>query len=437
MVTDPILVQAPGVFAGPPHWTYYINVRGVKPVAEAEGEVFAAVQNSVRRRFRHFVALEDRLRTQCAGAILPPRPNKHPTRAIDEATSRQSSQFALQRALELETYLNALRLHPIAGNSVPLRLFLTLPDHIGVAWPEVSSSIFTRLTEVGTSTAVKVAESTTAVISEMSSEQQTIAGEDNRRILELASSEGLRIGSVVLAVPKIEGCIAATGELGSVMGINGLEMQKLANLVQAQDKELGRPFDILSGGLLRCGRRTTRLAVELGAAGQSFSMQLKLCRNERLAFLDRRSALARRREARKEGEKRSQRIMMHQHSMQGVGRYGMSDMEAPVTDEFAIEAIRDADEVGRRLDFEVQRIAQMRQKQWPEDLKVMAANLKESCAERRAIWEACHKTFMEEFSVDSGSVVHEQGEDLQILPETHIEEAVLQNGLSTVEGPSS
>merc|ERR1740124_1356662 len=25
-VTDPILVQAPGVFAGPPHWTYYINV---------------------------------------------------------------------------------------------------------------------------------------------------------------------------------------------------------------------------------------------------------------------------------------------------------------------------------------------------------------------------------------------------------------------------
>lgn len=420
-VTDPILVQPPGVFAGPPHWTYYINVRARKTVAEVQGEKFSAVQNSVRRRFRHFVALEDRLRNVCKGAILPPRPNKHPTRAIDEATSRQSSQFALQRAAELETYLNALRLHPIAGNSVPLKLFLTLPDHIGVAWPEVSSSIFTRITEVGTSTAVKVAESTSAVISELSTEQQTIAGEDNQRILALASSEGLRIGSVVQAVPKIEGAITLVGELGNIISLNGLEMQKLANLVLTHDKELGRSFDILSSGLLRSGRRTTRLAVELGAAGQSFSMQLKLCRYERMAFLDRRSSLARRREARTEAEKRSQRLMMHQHP-QHMGRYGMTDTEVIATDEFAIDAIRDADEVGRRLDCEVGRIAHIRQKQWPEDLKVMAANLKESFAERRAIWEGCHKTFMEDFSASSGSTVYgqdeDQGEDRQHRPES-------------------
>jgi len=431
-VSDPILVQAPGVFAGPPHWTYYINVRGMKKVAEVNGEEFSAVQNSVRRRFRHFVALEDRLRNVCPGAILPPRPNKHSTRAIDEATSRQSSQFALQRAGELETYLNALRLHPIAGNSLPLKLFLTLPDHIGVAWPEVSSSIFTRLTEAGTSTAIKVAESTSAVISELSNEQQTIAGEDNHRILALASSEGLRIGSVIQAVPKIEGTIVLVGELGNIMSMNGLEMQKLSNLVVTHDKELGRPFDILSSGLLRCGRRTTRLAVELGASAQSFSMQLKLCRYERLAFLDRRSALARRREARKEAEKRSQRLMLHQHSLQSMGRYGTTETELPVTDELAMDAIRDADEVGRKLDFEVGRIAQIRRKQWPEDLKVMAANLKESFAERRAIWEGCHKTFMEEFSADNSSVVHEQGGDPQLLPEKVAEDTGLQNGLPDV-----
>jgi len=72
----------------------------------------------------------------------------------------------------------------------------------------------------------------------------------------------------------------------------------LSNLVVTHDKELGRPFDILSLGLLRCGRRKTRLAVELGTAAQSFSMQLNLCRYERLAFLDRRLALGRRRKTR-------------------------------------------------------------------------------------------------------------------------------------------
>jgi len=237
---------------------------------------------------------------------------------------------------------------------------------------------------------------------------------------------------VIQAVPKIEGTIVLVGELGNIMSMNGLEMQKLSNLVVTHDKELGRPFDILSSGLLRCGRRTTRLAVELGASAQSFSMQLKLCRYERLAFLDRRSALARRREARKEGEKRSQRLLLHQHSLQSVGRYGTAETELPVTDELAMDAIRDADEVGRKLDFEVGRIAQIRRKQWPEDLKVMAANMKESFAERRAIWEGCHKTFMEEFSADNSSVVHEQGEDPQLLPEKVAEDTVLQNGLPDV-----
>jgi hypothetical protein len=70
-VTDPILVQSPGVFAGPPHWTYAVVVRDVKKV-EGQNQ-FSAVVSNVRRRFRHFVALEERLRAECRGAILPPR----------------------------------------------------------------------------------------------------------------------------------------------------------------------------------------------------------------------------------------------------------------------------------------------------------------------------------------------------------------------------
>lgn len=439
-VTDPILVQSPGVFSGPPHWTYCINVRSVETLTNVDGEEFSPLQSNVRRRFRHFVALENRLRRECPGAILPPRPDKHATRAIDEASTRQSSQFAIQRATDLEIYLNSLRLHPIAGSSPALHLFLTLPDHIGVAWPEVSSSIFTRLTEVGTSTAVKVAEGTSTVISELSSEQQTIAGEDNHNILALASSEGLRIGSVVQAVPKILGTIAQIGELGAITSVNGLEMQKLSNLVIAQDRELGQPFETLSSGLLRSGRRTTRLAVELAAAAESFNAQYKLSRYERLAFMDRRSALARRREARKEAEKRSQKLMLQQHAMQ-MGRYGIaqnSQMEIAATEEFAVEAVWEADEVGRRLEFEISRIATKRYKEWSEDLNIMVANLKETFAERTAIWEGCHQIFMGELTTDLGAVVVEEEEDLQLNPqEKDQDDSAGDNGVSSVMGVAS
>jgi hypothetical protein len=70
-VTDPILVQSPGMFAGPPHWTYAVVVRDMKKI-EGQQE-FSAVVSTVRRRFRHFVALEERLRADCKGAVLPPR----------------------------------------------------------------------------------------------------------------------------------------------------------------------------------------------------------------------------------------------------------------------------------------------------------------------------------------------------------------------------
>ena len=74
-VCDPILVQSPGVFAGPPHWTYAIVVRDEKKIPGQEE--FSAVVSNVRRRFRHFVALEERLRADCPGAILPPRYETH------------------------------------------------------------------------------------------------------------------------------------------------------------------------------------------------------------------------------------------------------------------------------------------------------------------------------------------------------------------------
>lgn len=333
------------------------------------------------------------------------RPDKHKTRAIDEASARQSTQFASLRARELETYLNALRLHPLAGKSSSLQLFLTLPDHIGAAWPEVSSSIFARLTEVGTSTAVKISEGTSAVISELNHESQIMAGEDNSELLALASAEGLRIGSVLQAVPKIEGMVAVFGELGERMSVGGLEIQKLNNVL-AHEREFCVPFEILASGLLRSGRRTSRLAVELGAAVQVFTLQYKLCRYERMAFADRRSALVRRRDARIAADKKAQKLIVQQHSMQSMGHHGMlsgAEREAAMSDEIAIDSYNDAETIGQILQCEVGRITDMRKKDWSMSLKVIAANMREAHAESAAIWEGCRNSFTAEINVFDGS----------------------------------
>ncbi len=325
------------------------------------------------------------------------RPNKHSTRAIDEATTRQSAQFALQRARELETYLNHLRLHPLAGKSPVLKLFLTLPDHLGIAWPEVSSSIFTRLTEAGASTAVKVAEGTSAVISDLSTENQIMAGEDHAELLALTSAEGMRIGSVLQAVPKVESAIGIMADHGDRMGDVALEMQKLVNNVLCHEKQYSVPFEVLSSGLLRCGRRKTRLTVELGAAAQAFTLQHKLCKYERLAFADRRSALVRRRDAKKEADTKAQKLVMQQHTLQSMGKFSKLDTygrEAAMSDEIAVDAIREAEEIGQTLLGEVGRIAKHRRSDWSMSLRVMAANMREAHAESSAIWEECKNTFL-------------------------------------------
>lgn len=80
-VSDPLLIQAPGGLLGlrqAPHWSYQI-VTTVLPLAPATTvHALPAPATTtqtwlVRRRFRHVVALEDRLRQDCPGAILPPR----------------------------------------------------------------------------------------------------------------------------------------------------------------------------------------------------------------------------------------------------------------------------------------------------------------------------------------------------------------------------
>jgi hypothetical protein len=80
LVTEPLLLQSsPGGLFGigqPPHWSYQITTELNTNVPQQNGPGGGGHHQGVwmvRRRFRHVVALEDRLRDDCPGAILPPR----------------------------------------------------------------------------------------------------------------------------------------------------------------------------------------------------------------------------------------------------------------------------------------------------------------------------------------------------------------------------
>jgi len=58
---------------------------------------------------------EDRLRAERAGAIWHHDLINNELRAIEEASRTQSAEFAIQRAAEVQVYLNSLFCHPHAS----------------------------------------------------------------------------------------------------------------------------------------------------------------------------------------------------------------------------------------------------------------------------------------------------------------------------------
>ncbi|CAD6272390.1 unnamed protein product [Miscanthus lutarioriparius] len=77
-------------------------------------------RHSVRRRFRDFVTLADRLAEAFRGQFVPPRPDKNTV----ESQVMQRDEFVAQRRAALERYLWRLAEHPAIGSSDELRVFL-------------------------------------------------------------------------------------------------------------------------------------------------------------------------------------------------------------------------------------------------------------------------------------------------------------------------
>lgn len=440
-VNDPMLLQAPSGFLGmvssPPHWSYQFTTK----IRGQPASVWI-----VRRRFRHVVALEDRVRAECPGAILPPRPDKHVSRALEEASAHQSAEFAWQRAAELERYLNALAVHPEVFGTQSLKMFLGLQDDMGTAWPEVSGNAFTRMSAMGSSAAANLStsgvglfgtaapaattpnQSTGVMSGVMGSVANSVgvgelaeaATEESAELLALSSSESVRMGAVLQAVPKLEGAVTLLREQGEGAGAVGMELNRLAKEVLAQgDRELSIPLEIFSAGLLRYGRRTKRLGQEIGQATMTaFQLQYKLCRYEKLAWGDRRNALAKRLKERGKADKRAQQLMhqQQQYPPRGSGYGGAYGGQlhmnqqlnggkhmdrivsnATMGDNMAAQAVRQCDEIGERLKREVNRVSFSRRMDWAKSMKVIASYMKEAASERVAIWESTRDTFLQTF----------------------------------------
>lgn len=300
----------------------------------------------------------------------------------------------MQRAAEMQGYLAELIRHPAVHGSVVLRLFLSLQDDLGTAWPEVSNNAWTRLASAGVGAAVKVSEQTQHLKDDYH--------EENAELLALQGSEQVRMGAVQQAVPKLEGALTLMREMSEQAGAVGMELGRLSKEVEHTDRELGQPIDILSSGLLRSGRRNKRLALELSAAMHTFSQQYKLCRYERMAFQDRRNALSRRAKERGRADQRAAQLMIQQRQMYQqpyVGINGMNPMErdAIMSDEMAVGAHQEADEIAQRLKSEINRVAYNRRQEWNSSVKVVASSMREALSERVAIWESCRESFLQNF----------------------------------------
>lgn len=319
-------------------------------------------------------------------------------------------------------------MHPVCSKSQVLRLFLALQDDVGTAWPEVSPNAFTRFGSVTQGVASKMADNLTGATSGggvaslhmegvANMHTGTSVGEDNAELIALVNTESLRMGAVLQAVPKLEGCVMLLGEEGDKGGAAGMEINKLSKDVDASDRELSLSLEVISQGLLRAARRSKQLSQELRTAMTPYVYQYKLCHYEKAAFEARRHALAKRQKERSKADSRAQRLaVLQRSSLHPVNNHGITaypnqmdqmEIQATISDEMAVGAINDCKDIGDRLKTEVNRVAFTRRADWSKSMKIIAAAMKEASSERVAIWESTRTSFLQAFPeyLDSNAAI--------------------------------
>jgi len=153
-------------------------------------------------------------------------------------------------------------------------------------------------------------------------------------------------------------------------------------------------------------------------------MQYKLCRYERMAFSDRRAAIVRRYKERGKADQRAAQLLLHQRQQQHLAGSHLSYVDrmaqdAALSDDLAIDAVQECEEIGKRLKEEVNRIAWNRKVEWNGSVKVIASAMKEAVTERVAIWETVRENFLQtfpEYNESSNTQSSPQGSIVSNIP---------------------
>lgn len=370
-------------------------------------------------------------------------PIKHATRALEEGDAQQSVEFAMQRAKELETYLNRLVHHPVCYSSAVLRLFLSLNDDLGTAWPEVSTNAIRRFSASLGNTTSKVVNGidgadSTNVFAQLTGSGGGVApgggmvsgdyGEDDAMLLALRTTEQVRMGAIIQALPKLEGAVNLLRDQVEQSVVLGFELDRLASKVADLDADLGQPCQIMSKAIIKSFKPAKRLAFEeLPAALHCFSYQYQLCPYERAAFDDRREAIARRVNERERADARARHLLLRQQGQSAPGidsRYYDEDTllrEASLTDQIAVDASRDCDKIGQRLKDEVNRIVYTRRIESNDALAVVATSMMQATRDQLAVWEEARETFLTAFPAVNN---HEPNAESNVLPSNGVSDSI-------------
>jgi len=375
------------------YWTYEVKT-------EINGEFV-----SVRRRFRNIVALEDRLRACKPGVILPPRPDKNALLPLEEGHLTQSTGFVKKRAKLMRNYLNDLLTHPLVGtiNNPDLHKFLSFPDDLGYAWPECSSSAFTR---VGAAAAETLSGVTSEdVYAKAASLGKTTADPDDE-LTKMTTLERERIDQVNEAVPKLEAMVVLYKDFGDCNCATGMELSKLSKDMKTIDAGLAKSVDIIAFALLKMGRMVKKLGVDLEEGGMLvLDREYRTGRNELAAFHDRKKSLIKLTQKQIKAARANDELNTATAEVAVWGNYRLGALKhaANEANDEANAAINEAQEVADVLKGEIVRLGIERRKQWADSVHIVAKDIMLCHNELVSIWEGALTRFEKEFPPPTSS----------------------------------
>ncbi|KAL7108928.1 hypothetical protein ACP275_06G143800 [Erythranthe tilingii] len=195
---------------------------------------FSGTEFNVRRRFKDFVALSDRLAESYRGFFIPLRPDK----SVVESQVMQKNEFVEQRRAALEKYLRRLAAHPVMRVSEELRAFLESSTKISLYRTSDAASVASsRMLDGDVSDAMQPAKGGMDLLRMFKELKQSVANdwggvkpplvEDDKDFLERKEKLQDYEQQLINVSQQAESLVKAQQDIGETMGQLGLAFVKL------------------------------------------------------------------------------------------------------------------------------------------------------------------------------------------------------------------